>query len=490
MKPTKKFPRLLVAVAATLFVAVLVQLRRAGPDGPVLSAAERGTLRDAPGDDSDSLGGFDTGQLRARLSQAQQGNPAPAPGAPAAAAATGVAAAAGGAADADCDTPVPPLPASSSALNKVNGRSYPSVFMAWQPASNTGSAHHDMIWSSPGYFGLGCYNADADGKPVKQAFTGLCTLYLPALSHNDNVVRLAEIRWHDGWFGSPGRQYLPANSPLWLNGGPSNPANLTPTTMTLPAYRLDYKNACFKKQAALQCQAAVKAGLDGCMFDWWSSPDSDQVDMLKKVRAAIGDALIIVNANGHVPSDLSDVNGAFTEGFGTSFFSPGGTGKNGDSIPYPKPEAWQYLIQDLKKLKGAREPQINAIEGWGDESDSRYMRALTTLVLVYSDAYVLYSRSNAYQGNPDHSHVWDAFWTQDLGQPIEQDPPDPARAIPGGAVYRRFSKGIAVYNPTADLVTVPAALLSGLHRSHRLNAPLVPGVDAQVPPGDGDIFVQ
>ena len=113
---------------------------------------------------------------------------------------------------------------------------------------------------------------------------------------------------------------------------------------------------------------------------------------------------------------------------------------------------------------GAREPRINAVEAWGDEGDSRYLRALTSLVLVYSNDYVLYSRSNRFQGNPDHTHDWDEFWTPDLGRPISGEPADPAETIPGGAVYRRFTNGIVVYNPTDAAVAVPPELLRGLSR--------------------------
>jgi hypothetical protein len=448
-----------------------------------LTPVERAELRDAPGDDSGSLGSFDMGQMRARLKQQQALNndPTPVPSAPPTAVAPSVAA--------DCDSPLPPIAGSSGAANKINGRGFPSVFQAWQPATNTGSDHHDLIWNSPGKFGLQCYSADQSGKLVKERYLGLCTAYLGVPPHDGRVVRLAEVRWHDGWFKAedPSVQYLPADSPLWMNGGPSVPAT---TTMKNPSYRLNYADACFQKHVALQCQAAVKAGLDGCMFDWWSKPDSHQVEMLRKVRAAIGDALIIVNANGNVPSDLSDVNGVFAEGFGTKFFSAGGTGGNGDAIPYPQPAAWEALIKDLQDWNGARAPRINAIEGWGDEGDSRYMRALTSLVLVYSNSYVLYSRSNHFQGNPDHTHDWDDFWTQDLGRPLAQDPPNPAPMIPGGAVYRRFANGVVVYNPTAAPVAVPAELLNGLTRSRRLRAALPPDGAVSVPPGDGDIIVR
>ena len=315
----------------------------------------------------------------------------------------------------------------------------------------------------------------------------------------DTVV-LAEIRWHDGWFveGDLKKQYLPDDSPWWKRG-PGGAKLPSSTTGKLPTFFLDAGNACMQKRVVLQCQAAIRAGFDGCMFDWWPSQDAGQLALLHRVRQAVGDALILVNANDRVPKDMSEINGVFTEGFGAWFwrddsgahFSAPDAGKNGAPAPYPPPKGWQYLIKDLKRLEAqAKPPTINAVEAWGPVDDARYMRALTTLVLVYSNAYVLYSRSNQDPVGYDHSHVWDDFWTPDLGSPRDAKPPDPPLNVPGGAVYRIFSNGVAVYNPTSAAVAVPPAILEGLHRSHRLGGWLAAGAPVQVPPGDGDIFVK
>lgn len=384
----------------------------------------------------------------------------------------------------DCDADPPPISGNGDAAGKIEGKQYPAVFEAWQPADGLSPADdlqlHQLVWKSPEAFGF----------KGNSPYQGLITQYTaPAAGINKgpNTVALAEIRWYDGHYdpSNTSQDYFPGGGPWWMlkGDGTMTPAS---TTLTQPMYRLNYKDACFQKQVVLKCQAAVKAGLDGCMFDWWH-PDAAMVQMLARVRRAIGDALIIVNSNGSVPSDLSDVNGVFTEGFGASFW-PHGQGYA--QVPYPSPEAWQYLIQDLKTLeKGARPPRINAIEGWGDAVDERYLRALTTLVLVYSNAYVLYSRPNGTHPNHDHWHEWDAFWTQDLGAPADPQPRDPPLSFAGGVVYRRFSNGIAVYNPTSVSASVPAELLDGLTRSHRLGE-LAPGTDVEIPAGDGDILVR
>lgn len=197
------------------------------------------------------------------------------------------------------------------------------------------------------------------------------------------------------------------------------------------------------------------------------------------------------------------------EGFGAKFWGPGGQGGEngqGDVPPYPVPAHWQYLIQHLKDINAAetRTPQLNAVEGWGDppggpKYDPRYLRALTAVVLIYSNDYVLYARPNKYVVNHDHTHTWDPFWNPDLGSPSESRPPETPQSVPGtAAVYREFSNGIAVYNPLPSSKSDPAAptILPesflkqyGLKRSHRLNGDLPPG-SLTIDSGDGDILVR
>jgi hypothetical protein len=365
--------------------------------------------------------------------------------------------------------------AGGSFESKVEGRDFPSVFQAWEPASNLSRAEslakHDLVWT-----GVGAYGLKGNSR-----WAGLATSYTGNVAGGGpNTVRLAEIRWYDGHFedgDDPNKQYLPKGHPWWLSkGGAMVGAN---TTLTSPYFRLDHHNPCFQAQVARQCKAAIAAGLDGCMFDWWPNADADQVQMLKGVREAIGNSgLIIVNANGADPeSSMPYINGVFTEGFAASFW-PSGQGYA--KVPYPKAEAWQYLISDLQALESqTQSPHINAIEGWGGAGDERYLRALTAVVLVYSKAYVLFSRPNKTVPNHDHTHAWDPFWDKGLGTPTSEATP-----VPGGAVKREFTGGTVVYNPSQSAVSIsfPEPRTS---RATGKAAPL-----QQVLAGDGDIFLK
>lgn len=390
----------------------------------------------------------------------------------------------------DCRSPLDPAappqdgPAVSAGgvSGKIDGRGFPSVFQAWETASNLGKedsfARHDLAWTGLTSYGL---KGNSRWAGLSTAFTG-GGRQASLRGGNTNLVLLAEIRWKDGRFedgDDPAKQYLPKGHPWWLQkDGAMVPAN---TTLTAPYFLLDYRDPCFQEQVARQCKAAIATGLfDGCMLDWWHNADSDQLAMLRKVREAIGSGgLIIVNANGDAPTaSFPYINGVFTEGFGASFWR-GGQGYA--QVPYPKPEAWQNLIALLQTLEtSATPPRINAIEGWGDAGDAPYLRSLTTLVLAYSKAYVLYSRPNKTVPNHDHTHPWDPFWDKGLGAPRSDGAPV---ALPGGAVRREFSGGTVVYNPSEN------AVLLSFPEPRTSRATGVKTSRHQVPPHDGDIFV-
>lgn len=399
-------------------------------------------------------------------------------------AAAPAAAPAGGSCLADLDPNAPPdvdaqSVSAADVSEKVDGRDFPSVFQAWQPASGMDLAEslsrHDLAWTGPTSLGL----------KSNSRWAGLATEYTPrAGAVRGPGVVLAELRWYDGVFedgDDPARQYLPKGHPWWLTDGSGGMVKAD-TSLTWPMYRLNYKDPCFQEQVARQCKAAVATGYyDGCMLDRWSHADADQVALLKKVREAIGpDALLIVNSNQNVPTaSLPYINGAYTEGFGAIFW-PGGRGYA--DVPYPKPDAWRYLVRDLTQLETATQPpRINAVEGWGAPGDSRYIRSLTALVLCYSRAYVLYSRPNKTVPNHDHTHDWDSFWDKGLGRPLSEGPPTP---LSGEAVRRDYENGSVVYNPTdkpVEVVFLDARLSRATGRR---------GQRFVVPPADGDIFLK
>ena len=103
-----------------------------------------------------------------------------------------------------------------------------------------------------------------------------------------------------------------------------------------------------------------------------------------------------------------------------------------------------------------REPQINALEGWGiptispdDSTNLRWMRAFTTLRLTHSDGYVLFNLGEG------HEHYWYDFWDADLGRPVGSK----AKLYDeiSGLYIREYTNGWTVYNHSGALqiITLP-----------------------------------
>ena len=103
-----------------------------------------------------------------------------------------------------------------------------------------------------------------------------------------------------------------------------------------------------------------------------------------------------------------------------------------------------------------RSPQINGLEGWGFANASpdsplnlRWMRAMTTLSLTFSDGYILYNNGEG------HRHYWYDFWDADLGRPVGEK----AQVYDGrdGLYIREYTNGWAVYNHSGSpqVITLP-----------------------------------
>jgi len=107
------------------------------------------------------------------------------------------------------------------------------------------------------------------------------------------------------------------------------------------------------------------------------------------------------------------------------------------------------------------------------------MRATTTLGLVASDGYVLFSDPNGLPTG-DHLHDWYPFWDADLGRPLG------AGAVrEDGARWRKFSNGIAVYNPPGG-----KRVQVSFESDHRSVATGRVGAAHAVDAFDGDLFLK
>jgi hypothetical protein len=367
-------------------------------------------------------------------------------------------------------------------LERIAGRTFPSVFMAWNPADNlsgedplTTTTRHDLLFGGAHTFRL---RWDHEHQGLATGFTpdsrvqGL-QLRRELLARNPAMVLLMEVRYRDAWGPKPPKQYAESWGP-WRGYLPDDHAwwKRDASGTPMPGWEeggfllLDMAAPAWRAQVVQQCRAAVVSGVvDGVMLDWWEE-DDDRIALVTAIRAAIGDeALILVNANDRrIPRTAALVNGIFMECY-----------RSRDAANWP-------LIQDtlVWAEQHLRQPRINCLETWFPRarSDLDRMRATTALAMTLSDGYCLFADPNPLP-TPDHLHDWYPFWDRKVGTPLA---PGARRA--DGSVVREFAGGTVLFNPPGNppvTIRFPAPRTS-----------IATGVSAsehRVAGGDGDCFV-
>lgn len=375
----------------------------------------------------------------------------------------------------------------SPAARRIGGRSFPSVFQAWNPADNltedrvATEARHDLIFHGEGFFGL---QWDATHPGLATSFTAASIRTgierrRELLRRNPHLILLMEIRYRDaqgqptarGSAATAGagntadrRGFLPAEHRWWKRDADGRPVAGWEEG---GFFQLDFTNPEYRGQVARQCEAAIRSGVvDGVMLDWWQD-DDDRLALVKAIRQRIGDdALVLVNANDRrIPGTASFVNGLFMECYRSK-----------------SPEDWRRIEDTLAWAEEhVREPRINCLETWHHTSraDVHLMRSTTALSLVASDGFCLFSDPNPLP-TPDHLHAWYPFWERRLGKPL-------GRGVTreDNVRTRDFTAGTVAYNPMGNRrVTLHFAEPRSSVATGRRG--LVHAID----PCDGDLFLK
>ncbi len=345
--------------------------------------------------------------------------------------------------------------AQKSINNRVNDRTFPSVFQAWYgidmpekyPTKTLKqrldlAAKHDLLWEEP----LSQLGEKVDlilGLVWDHENHGLATSFTKEsleqarknkeylLKKNPNMVLLFEIRWRD----APST-FLPENSEWWKR---NDKGEIVKGWLGgwVPFYLLNYDNEAFQDNVARQAKVALESGIyDGIMLDW-----SGHEQIARKIRKAIGPkGLIIVNLH----DDIEDAKN-FKDVINGSFMELNPRDESSNTANGGKEErnlrSWDKIRDALVWFeKEFQKPIVNCLEVWGDRKDLARMRATTTLGLTHSNGYVLFGDPNPLP-TPDHYHDWYPFWDAELGKPKRE-----MIKLDNGAVKRDFDKGIVVYN--------------------------------------------
>ncbi len=217
----------------------------------------------------------------------------------------------------------------------------------------------------------------------------------------------------------------------------------------------------FQRDTIQKAVAIAKCGLyDGVFFDYWGgfrySPAQvdGMVAIVKGIRENTREHFLIIGNTNHetAPATGEYINGIFMESAVPGYLDT--------------PESLELTLLKLEDTlswaeNNLKAPQINALEGqaYDDEpldspNNLRWMRAMTTLSLTFTDGYVLF-QTDWWEGVHQHWHYWYDFWDADLGQPVG----DKEQLYQGieGLYIREFTNGWAVYNHSGkpQVVTLP-----------------------------------
>ena len=367
---------------------------------------------------------------------------------------------------------------------RIESRSFPSVFQAWDPVLGLDHlpvdervALHDLHFT-PWFAGW-------DQTPT-EPFEGIATSlggnltrgrqsHQQRIDQNSNMIFLFSISLHSDYI-----EAFPPDSDLLLKD--ENGEIITGDGYVA---QIDFLKSEVQDLLVKRIIAIARCGLyDGVMIDeflnhgtWasdlYSATEEEIIqailNIFRSVRSQVrDDFLILVNANRTKATRYTEyVNGTFMEtGSDNEYLLgiPGGYTHDGLK------EIESTLVWSEENL---RSPQINCLEGWGIPAESpdspenrRWMRVITTLSLTHSDGYVMYNTGTGAvrlcddcpdPWGPGHEHIWYDFWDADLGHPV--GPKAQHHQNIEGLFIREFTNGWAVYNRSekAQTITLPAS---------------------------------
>jgi hypothetical protein len=326
---------------------------------------------------------------------------------------------------------------------RVQDRTFPSIFQAWGSAAGPDEAlekvaKHDLVIASPDQLGLRWAKTKVRRRSGRAALTP--ESFEAARTAREDLLEM-----------NPGLVLL-----VSLRADPRNP-----------------------RRSADRCFTVLDAEVaDGCFFDAWSDDDAGDA-LLEAVRQEIGlEPLIAVDAG---VSRLSDrarklVNGVLLRPVRSTRWS-----QSASLLEWSQRE----LLSPQLVLYDARAPAPGDRES---PEALRKMRFATTLALIHSDGYVLFGDPPAEDGRTEkarrgNGHDFYPFWNKSLGRPV----PAGGDPVCEGAEYQRdFEGGTAVNNPSRDPITVvcPEPRRSAAH-------PKAKAKDSwEIGPDDGDLLLR
>lgn len=403
-------------------------------------------------------------------------------------------------------TKVPPVETSQSPTSpRENQSSLPgtSVFQAWSPAEGLSEdswitmARHDLVFCDTWTLGTGWEISEEQPWTMLSVnlFEDLQTTAMAnrkrLQSYNPDIKILCALNYREGYLVPRDEElsiweksWLPKDSPFWLRkedgtiapgwGEDENSDGILEEE-EIQYGLIDFTNPKFQDIFVQKVIALKKSGLfDGIMLDWWAEDHSTSANLdwsatyltaqeelqarlsiLKKIRKALGeDFLILVNSNQfQMPASAPYINGLFMECY-----------KKNWHTPYTREDILQIESTLRWAESSLAKPRINCLEGWRElnsldqdlnqrvnerntTKNLQWMRLFTSMSLVFSDGYVLFSDDNA-MPTGDHLHNWYDFWNLPLGEPLGM-----YQELEEGCYLREYQSASVIYNRSGHQIT-------------------------------------
>ena len=413
--------------------------------------------------------------------------------------------------DQNCD--MPPLPLQQ----RLDNQNYPSLFSPFGMVPNKNKPHvqdldlmarYNLVFCCVTMFThhLDLFEAD-DGWQVYGSLDEAIQGRDHYISRNPNMIFLAAFSWRFVDLST-----YPPDSPYWLRDAGGEIA------MDYGKGMVDFTHPDVQQEIIQKVVAIDTCGLyDGVFFDFWgehppASPNqAAMLSILKGIRANVRENFLIMgNTNrDKAPTWAPYMNGSFFEsGLPIDDFT------NGDDFMGGGDDAVSRGFSHMEETllwaeENYRSPQINSFLGFGfgaepmgSPTNRRYMRAITTLNLTFSDSYVMYYLSGPDGGTDTglfSGFYWYDFWDADLGRPLGEK----SQLYEGrpGLYIREYTNGWAVYNHSgeAQVVTLPEevrSVTSGLSNTKHAVLNLDGDILLNIPPllpgdinGDGIVNI-
>ena len=391
--------------------------------------------------------------------------------------------------DQPCDMP-PQLP---SVRDRIESRTFPSIFQPWANIVNLEhltwdqrNALHDLHWSAG--FSTKWYITETETH--KGLATSLIDIYdsqetrRQQLDRNPNMIFIRGfpiVTSNESWF--------PSDSIYWLrdeNGEIMRTPDGTPIVNILKPETQDLlvkRIIAYDRCGVLDGVFIDNIGNAGLKWKHYYPPgvaaeeiDQALINIFRRVRQQVREDFLIIINNRYKHTFFAEyLNGIFME-----------TGRD-----YPGGYSRHRLIGIENTLtwaeKHLREPRINCLEAEGipteagdSPSNLRWMRLFTTMSLTHSDGYVVYTISfRAGRNDSHHDHLWHDFWDANLGRPVEAK--GQLYQNIDGLFIREFTNGWAVYNRSGkeQAITLPRSSI-GVSSNKQDITHMLPDLDGEI----------